>query len=164
MLGRDSSKPLGSEHEKNGGQGAGGVGMPESLESFADRFEQAVAAQPGIAGAVDPLADALFSEELVRDVAGIPYQLVAVSTGHEHWPLADKERAALGKVGSLYLRHRVKLDPAKALDFFFWGTLFAFTAPRAVKEVGLVLAEMRRNDKAGDAKPGKETDGPAKKD
>lgn len=155
--------------EKNtqpgGGSGDGGMGMPESLESFAQRFEQAVAAQPGVVGEVDPLADALFSEELVRDVAGLPYQLVAVSTGHEHWPLNDRERAALGKVGSLYLRHRVKLDPAKALDFFFWGTLFAFTAPRAVREVGLVLQELRERDARAGGAPAKEGDGgPAKKD
>lgn len=140
------------------------MGMPESLDAFAQRFEQAIAAQPGMAGAVDPLADALFSEELVRDVSGLPYELVALSTGHGHWPLADKERAALGKVGSLYLRHRVKLDPAKALDFFFWGTLFAFTAPRAIKEVGLVLAQMRRDDQAKDDKPAQEPNGPEKKD
>lgn len=162
MDGSASSKT--SDSKPYDGAGSGSMGMPESLDAFAQRFEQAVAAQPGLAGAVDPLADALFSEELVRDVSGLPYELVALSTGHGHWPLQDKERAALGKVGSLYLRHRVKLDPAKALDFFFWGTLFAFTAPRAIKEVGLVLAEMRRNDKAADAKPAQEPNGPEKKD
>ena len=139
-----------SRDDLDAGANSGGVPNLEELGSLGGGSAAPSASPSGR----DPLAVAIFSDGLVRDLGALPFEVAQLVSGHEHWSLAEKEKDALGKVGGIYIRERLKLDPRSALDLFFWGTIAALVIPRAVAETKIIL-ESRK------AASEKKTDAPA---
>jgi hypothetical protein len=88
--------------------------------------------------------DGLCSPESLEALVQLPGELAAIQTGHDHWPLTDREAKTLSKSGSVLMQQLPNLDTTKLAVLVFGVNFFVIYGKRWFEETRLRKVEAEK--------------------